>query len=87
MMTQQEIINQIISFPIFEQFEIIEKIQQNIKQNLQQKNGNTVKKELSVEEKLAIVENLGGALKMENPPMTKSEERKIIEEHLSEKYK
>ncbi len=86
-MTQQEIIKQIVAFPIFEQFEIIEKIQQNIKQNLQKKNGSTDKKELSVEEKLAIVESLGGALKMENPPMTKSEERKIIEGYLSEKYK
>lgn len=31
MMTQQEIIKQIIAFPIFEQIEIIEEIQQNIK--------------------------------------------------------
>lgn len=79
-MTQQEIIKQISSFPIFEQFEILEKIQQNIKQKLHQKNEDTEGEELSVEEKLAIVESLGGSLRMKNPPTTKEEERRIIEE-------
>lgn len=83
MMTQKEIIKQIEAFPIFEQFEIIEKIQRNIKRNLQKQKE---QKNLSVEEKLAIVESLGGALKMKNPPMSKEEERQIIEEHLLEKY-
>lgn len=30
-MTQQEIIKEVTAFPIFEQFEIVEKIQRNIK--------------------------------------------------------
>jgi CRISPR/Cas system-associated protein endoribonuclease Cas2 len=84
-MTHQEIIKQIVNFPIYEQFEIIEEIQRNIKKHLPKTNGNS--KQLSVEEKLAIVESLAGALKMENPPMNKEEERKIIEDYLSEKYK
>lgn len=83
-MTHQEIINQIITFPISEQFEIIEEVQRNIKKNLQSQNGKT---KLSVEEKLAIVESLGGSLKMENPPMNKDEEKNLIEDHLAEKHK
>lgn len=71
-MTHQEIIEQIISFPVSEQFEIIEEVQRNIEKNLQRQNG---KIKLSVEEKLAIVESLDGSLKMENPPMSKGEER------------
>ena len=82
MLTQQEILNEVFTLPISEQREIAEKIEDNIKQS----NGNT-KIELSVEERLAIVKSLAGSLKMENPPMTKEEEREIIYEHLSEKYK
>jgi hypothetical protein len=85
MLTQQEIIREILTFPIIEQFEIVEKIQNNIKKNL--KPQNIAKQELSVEEKLAIVKSLAGSLKMENPPMTKAEERKIVEDYLAEKYK
>jgi hypothetical protein len=85
MMTQQEIIKEVTAFPLFEQFEIVEKIQRNIKQNLSPQNGS--KKELSVEEKSAIAESLAGSLKMKNPPMTKAEEREVIEDYLAEKYK
>lgn len=83
-MTQQEIIKEIKSFPILEQFKIVEEIQNNIKQSL---TAETDKKKLSVNKKLAIVEELGGALKMKNPPMTKEQERLIIEAHLAEKLK
>jgi hypothetical protein len=85
MLTQQEIIREILAFPIDEQFEIVEKIQHNIKKNFRPQN--SVKKELTVEEKRAIVESLAGSLKMENPPMTKAEERRLIEDYLAEKYK
>jgi 5'-3' exonuclease len=85
MMTQQEIIKEVTAFPLFEQFEIVEKIQRNIKQNLPPQNG--LKKELSIAEKLAIAESLAGSLKMKNPPMTKTEEREAIEDYLAEKYK
>ncbi|MCU0239117.1 MAG: hypothetical protein MUC29_06720 [Pyrinomonadaceae bacterium] len=85
MLTQQEIIREILAFPIDEQFEIVEKIQHNIKKNFRPQISD--KKELTVEEKRAIVESLAGSLKMENPPMTKAEERKIVEDYLAEKYK
>lgn len=85
MLTQQEIIREILAFPIAEQFEIVEKIQHNIKKNFRPQISD--KKELTVEEKRAIVESLAGSLKMENPPMTKAEERKIVEDYLAEKYK
>ncbi len=82
MLTQTEILNEIFTLPVSEQCEIVEKVSDNIGR----KNGNA-EKELSVEEKLAIVKRLGGSLKMKNPPMTREEEREIIYEHLSEKYK
>lgn len=82
MLTQTEILNEIFTLTVSEQREIVEKVSDN----LGRKNGNA-EKELSVEEKLAIVKRLGGSLKMKNPPMTREEEREIIYEHLSEKYK
>lgn len=83
-MTHQEIIKQIIAFSIAEQFEIIEEVRQNIKKKLWAKNDKT---ELSVEEKLAIVESLDGSLKMENPPMNRDQEQNLIGDYLAEKYK
>ena len=82
MLTQTEILNEIFTLTVSEQREIVEKVSDNIGR----KNGDA-EKELSVEEKLAIVKRLGGSLKMKNPPMTREEEREIIYEHLSEKYK
>ncbi len=83
-MSHQEIIKQIIAFPLSEQFEIIREVQQNIKQSLQKQKGEM---ELSKAEKLAIVESLDSSLKMKKPPMNKQEEREIIENRLAEKYK
>lgn len=83
-MTHQEIIKQIIAFPVSEQFEIIEEVQRNIKENLQRQNKKT---NLSAKEKLAIVESLGGSLKMENPPMNRDEEKSFVEDYLIEKNK
>jgi hypothetical protein len=73
-----------MTFPIVEQFEIVEKVQHHIKQHLKLQIAD--KTELSVAEKLAMVESLGGALKMKNPPMSKTEERRIIDEYLLEKH-
>jgi hypothetical protein len=82
MLTQQEIIKEIMAFPIFEQFEIVEKIQRNIKQNLKEK------KELSVEEKLAIVERLAGIAKVEGKSAPTDEEiKEDYANYLAEKYK
>ena len=88
MMTQQEIFQEVVSLPIIEQAELVEKIGRNLKQSISENGDNTAKeKELSVEERMAIVKSLAGSLKMENPPMTKEEDREIIYEYLSEKYK
>lgn len=83
-MTHQEIIKQIIAFPVSEQFEIIEEVQRNIKENFQLQ---SKKNNLSNEEKLAIVKSLDGSLKMENPPMSKDEEKSFVEDYLTEKHK
>lgn len=83
-MTHQEIIKQIIAFPVSEQFEIIEEIQRNIKENFQLQ---SKKSNLSNEEKLAIVESLGGSLKMTNPPMDRDEEKSFVEDYLTEKHR
>jgi predicted transcriptional regulator len=82
MLTQKEILNEIFTLPITEQRKIAEKIENNIKQN----NGKA-KDALSIGDRLGLVKSLAGSLKMENPPMTKEEEREIIYERLSEKYK
>ena len=87
-MTQQEIYRQIIILPVQVQKDLIKKIKKNLKQ-AEGKNGSKEieEKELSVEERLEIVESLAGSLKMENPPMTKEEVREIYYEHLMEKHK
>jgi hypothetical protein len=82
MLTQKEILNEVFTLPISEQREIVERIEENIKQS----NGQA-KDNLSTEEKSAIVKSLAGSLKMKNPPMTKEEDREVIYEYLSEKYK
>jgi hypothetical protein len=86
MMTQQEIIKEITAFPLFEQFEIVEKIQRNIKQNLPPQNG--LKKELSIAEKSVIVESLAGIAKVEGKlPPTDEEIKRDYTDYLAEKYK
>lgn len=86
MLTQQEIIKEILAFPIVEQFEIVEKIQSNIKKNL--KPQNSERKELTVEEKRAIVESLAGIAKVEGKPAPTDEEvKEDYANYLAEKYK
>ncbi len=92
MMTQKEILNKVFTLPITEQREIIVKIQDNINEEFQ--NGTTgfdkseANRELTVEERIAITKNLSGCLKPEGKytPMTKEEDRELIEEYLLEKY-
>ncbi len=82
---QVELIEQIIHLPIAERVEIIERVSRSVREDLQA-NGKK-ENELSVEERIAIVEELAGCLKTQNPPMTKEETREIYYEHLAEKYK
>ncbi len=86
MRTQQEIINEVMAFPIFQQFEIVEKIQHNIKRSI--KPQVIEAQELSIEEKIAIVESLGGIAKVDGK--LAPNDGKVKEDYsnyLSEKYK
>ncbi len=83
---QIELIEQIIHLPIAERVEIIERVSRSVREDLKE-NDKQQDDELSVEERITIVEDLAGCFKMENPPMTKEEEREMYYEHLSEKYK
>lgn len=81
-MTQQQMLQEFKTYPkavkavvIREFLQVFEKDLEEIEQN-----------ELSTKEKLSIVESLAGSLKMENPPMSKEDDRKIIEDYLMEKY-
>lgn len=87
-MTQQEIYREAAALPFDEQKELVEKLSRNLQRETGE-NGNkkAEEKELSIEEKMAIVERLAGSLKMENPPMTKEEVRDLITEAKAEKYK
>lgn len=83
MLTQKEILNEIFILPVSEQREIAEKINQNTERISESEENN-----LSVKERVAIAMQLSGCLKPEAgfTPMTREEEREIIEEYLAEKY-
>ncbi len=85
---QVELIEKIIHLPIAEQREIIEKVRRHIEQASASETSDEFRRELSVEERIAIAINLSGSLKPETRyvPMTREEEREIIEEYLAEKY-
>lgn len=84
---QVELIEKIIHLPIAERVEIIERVSRSVREDLQENGKRQGDGELSVEERIAIVEDLAGCFKMENPPMTRQEEREMYYEHLAEKYK
>jgi hypothetical protein len=81
-MTQQQMLQEFKTYPKAVKAVIIREMLQVFEKDLEE----VEREELSVEERLAIVESLAGSLKMENPPMTREEERKIIEDYLMEKY-
>ncbi len=90
MLTQQEILKEIFTLPPSEQREIADKITRNA-ENLSESNldeTDNFRRELSIDERIAIARNLSGCLKPESgyTPMTKEEERELIEEYLAEKY-
>jgi hypothetical protein len=84
-MTQQQLVQEFKTYPKAQKSVIIRQLLRIFEEDLEEttQNGD----ELSIEERKAIVKSLAGSLKMENPPMTRAEEREIIYEHLSEKYK
>jgi hypothetical protein len=90
MMTQQQIFKEIALLSISEQLEIVDAVK---RKSLRLKKNNSsepdeFQRKLSVEERIAIAKNLSGCLKPDAGyvPMTKEEEREIIEEYLAEKY-
>jgi hypothetical protein len=92
-MTPQEVIEQIKNFPVSDKIALINQISQSLLTDfIGEKNSQSEiaerNRELSVEERIAIVESLYGSLRAEGQdvPMTREEEREIISEHLSEKY-
>ncbi len=83
---QTEIIEQIIHLPIAERVEIIEQISRSVKDDLREKEAE--EKELSIEERKAIVESLYGIAAVDGKtPPTDEEIREDYTNYLSEKYK
>lgn len=80
---QTEIIEQIIHLPIAERVEIIEKISRSVREDLRESDTT----ETLLADRKAAYHRLRGALRMENPPMTKEEVREDYYNHLAEKYK
>lgn len=89
MMTQQEIFREVVSLPFKEQAELVEKIGRNLKQSIAENGDNKIKeKELSIEERKAIVESLYGIAAVEGKtPPTDEEIKEDYINYLSEKYK
>ncbi len=88
MLTQKEILNEVLTLPIVEQREIVEQVCRNIEKTTENNTDEEFRRELSIDERIAIAKNLSGTLKPETgyTPMTKEEEREVIEEYLAEKY-
>ena len=92
MLTPKEILSEVFALPIAEQREIAVKIQSSINEKFLNKinnlNGSEADRELTVQERIAITKSLSGCLKPEGEymPMTKEEDRELIEEYLLEKY-
>lgn len=84
-MTQQQIVQEFKTYPKAQKSVIIRQLLRIFEEDLEENPPN--EDAPSIEERLRLVKSLAGSLKMENPPMTKEQEREIIFEHLSEKYK
>lgn len=90
MMTQEQIIHTFKGYPKPLKSSVLRKLMRLFEEDLVDEfidEADAEARELTVEERLAIVESLSGSLKMENPPKTKDEERELYYEYLAEKYK
>lgn len=81
-MINQQVLEQIIHLPIAERIEIIEKVSRSVREDL----GKANNIEPKFAERSASINRLRGIAKTDNPPMTREDERKIIEDALMEKY-
>lgn len=84
-MTQQQFVQEFRSYSKAKKSVVIRQLLRIFEEDLEKETQNN--DELSIEEKMAIVESLGGSLKMKNPPMTKEAVRELIIEAKTEKYK
>jgi hypothetical protein len=89
MLTQQEIYREAVALPLEEQKELVEKLSQNLKQeNGGNENKASEEEELSIEERIAIVESLYGIASVEGKtPPTDEEIKEDYTNYLLEKYK
>ena len=85
-MTQQQFLREFKSYPKAQKSIVISQLLRILADDLEEipsSNGN----EFSVEERKTAYLRLRGALKMENPPITKEEVREDYYNYLTEKYK
>ncbi len=89
MLTQQEIYREAVALPFDEQKDLVEKLSRNLKrENGETGNKKSDEKELSIEERKAIVDSLRGIAAVEGKtPPTDEEIREDYTNYLSEKYK
>ncbi len=90
MMTQEQLIHTFKGYPKPLKSSVLRKLMRVFEEDLVGEvldNADADKRDLSVEERLAVVESLSGSLKMDDPPMTKEEDREFYYGHLLEKYK
>jgi hypothetical protein len=90
MMNQQELFKEISQLPLSEQLEIVEKIRLRAEHSADEQpiESNGFTRESTIDDRIAIALDLAGSLKPTAgfTPMTRDEEREIIEEYLAEKY-
>ena len=81
-MLNQQVIEQIIHLPITERIEIIERLSRSVREDL----SNSKDEDTKLKKRSAAINSLRGIAKSDNPPMSKEDDRKIIEDYLMEKY-
>ena len=78
-MTQQEIVKEFNGYSTAQQAALISKLSRVMQEKLENHRAGQA-------ERVAIIEQLAGALKMDNPPTTKAEVRDVITDYLMEKH-
>jgi hypothetical protein len=89
-MTQEQVVETFQGFPKPVKSIVLRKLMKVFEEDLVEDTIDQAEaegRELTVDERLAIVESLAGSIKMKNPPMTKEEEREMYYGYLAEKYK
>ena len=89
-MTQDQIIQAFREYPKPIKSSVLRKLLKMFEDDLVDEaidQADAAERELTIEERLAVVESLAGSVKMKNPPMTKEEEREFVYQRRSEKYK